>query len=234
MSNYNPQYVPTITPMMSPMRYIEELLKEHFFATELYTTEMMQNEAKSPNECVQYVYNLAYDFAKKAKEGKVGASCGDDALLIQWAMYYYNNDVKVAAMPRDAVGVSITKPSAPKPSAADIKASAQAAAKADVEKVKKAATKVAKDAKKTKEEPKAKANEELGEGAKPTKPSGWVDTTYLEEGEKEDKPMAPIIELPPKGNAPKVSSQFKRGSKEYKEALRKQSEENDLFAGMFD
>lgn len=44
MTNYHPEYVPTISTMTSPMQYIEDYLRQEFFATELYTNEMMANE----------------------------------------------------------------------------------------------------------------------------------------------------------------------------------------------
>lgn len=224
MTNYHPEYVPTISTMTSPMQYIEDYLRQEFFATELYTAEMMANEKKNPQDCVQYVYNKAFEIASKARQGKVGVACGSDALFLSWAKYYYENDVEVKPMPKNVAAASaapsIPKPSTPKtPTKEQIKKDAQAKAKADVDKAKADATKIAKAA--AQEQPK----------------SGYLDPDYQQgdEGEDEDKPQAPIydIKLPPKGTAPKVSSQFKRGSKEYKEALRKQSEEEDLFGDLF-
>ena len=52
MTNYHPEYVPTISTMTSPMQYIEDYLRQEFFATELYTAEMMANEKKNPQDCV--------------------------------------------------------------------------------------------------------------------------------------------------------------------------------------
>jgi hypothetical protein len=227
MTNYHPEYVPTISTMTSPMQYIEDYLRQEFFATELYTAEMMANEKKNPQDCVQYVYNKAFEIASKARQGKVGVACGSDALFLSWAKYYYENDVEVKPMPKNVAAVSAA-PSMPKPSAdkpkdekkaptkEQIKKDAQAKAKEDVDNAKADATKIAKAAQ--------------DEGKK----AGYIDPDY-QHGEDEDKPQAPIIDikLPPKGNAPKVSSQFKRGSKEYKEALAKQSEEQDLFADLF-
>lgn len=233
MTNYHPEYVPTISTMTSPMQYIEDYLRENFFATELYTGTMASNEKKNPNDCVQYVYNKAFEIACNAKQrmangkGEFGVSCGSDHYLVLWAKYYYENDVEVKPMPKNVAAVSAA-PSMPKPSAdkpkdekkaptkEQIKKDAQAKAKEDVDKAKADATKIAKAAQ--------------DEGKK----AGYIDPDY-QHGENEDKPQAPIIDikLPPKGNAPKVSSQFKRGSKEYKEALAKQSEEQDLFADLF-
>jgi hypothetical protein len=205
------------------MQYIEDYLRQEFFATELYTDAMAHNEKKNPQDCVQYVYNKAFEIASKARQGKVGVACGSDALLLSWAKYYYENDVEVKPMPSNVAAVTAT-PSAPKPSTPktptkeQIKKDAQAKAKEDVDKAKADATKIAKAAQ---EQPK----------------SGYLDPDYQQddEDEDEDKPQAPVydIKLPPKGKAPKVSSQFKRGSKEYKEALRKQSEEEDLFGDLF-
>ena len=228
-TNYHPEYVPQISTMTSPRQYIEDYLRQEFFATELYTDSMAHNEKKNPNDCVQYVYNKAFEIASKARQGKVGVACGSDALFLSWAKYYYENDVEVKPMPNNVAAAtaapSVPKPSAPKPKAKDekkspskaqIKADAQAKAKEDVDKAKAEATKIAKAAQ---EQPK----------------SGYLDPDYQQDEEEEDKPQAPIydIKLPPKGTAPKVSSQFKRGTKEYKEALRKQSEEQDLFGDLF-
>lgn len=227
MTNYHPEYMPTISTMTSPMQYIEDYLRQEFFATELYTAEMMANEKKNPQDCVQYVYNKAFEIASKARQGKVGVACGSDALFLSWAKYYYENDVEVKPMPNNVAAVTAA-PSTPKPTKAkdekktptkeQIKKDAQAKAKEDVDKAKADATKIAKAAQ---EQPK----------------SGYLDPDYQQddESEEEDNPQAPIydIKLPPKGKAPKVSSQFKRGSKEYKEALRKQSEEEDLFGDLF-
>lgn len=228
MTNYHPEYVPTISTMTSPMQYIEDYLRQEFFATELYTNEMMANEKKNPQDCVQYVYNKAFEIASKARQGKVGVACGSDAILLSWAKYYYENDVEVKPMPSNVAAVTAA-PTMPKPTKAkdekktptkeQIKKDAQAKAKEDVDKAKADATKIAKAA--AQEQPK----------------SGYLDPDYQQddEDEDEDKPQAPVydIKLPPKGKAPKVSSQFKRGSKEYKEALRKQSEEEDLFGDLF-
>ena len=64
--------------------------------------------------------------------------------------------------------------------------------------------------------------------------SGYLAEDYLHEVNEADN--EPIIEqpkfdikLPPKAKFPKVNSQFKRGTKEYQDALRRMYDRGDLF-----